>query len=200
MAIEKARVENMPKENIDRAIKRGTGELSGATIGEVLYEAIGPQNIGILIEAATDNKNRTTSQVKNILTKFGAKLVGSGAVSYQFNRMGKILINLAGKDRDEIELIAIDAGAQDFDDHNGDLAVYTKPDQLKMVREHLESKGLPVKEALQSFEPQTTIEISEKSESARIIELMAALENLEDVTNIYANFDIKEDLIENTGN
>jgi YebC/PmpR family DNA-binding regulatory protein len=200
MAIEKAHQASMPKENIDRAIKRGTGELGGAKIEEVLYEAIGPQNIGILIEAATDNKNRTTSEVKNTLAKFGGKLVGSGAVSYQFNKMGKILIDSSAKDRDEIELLAIDAGAQDFDDHNEDLAVYTKPNELKIVKEHLESQGLTVKEAVQSFEPQATVGISDKSVSDKIIELMDALETLEDITNIYSNFDIKEDLIEDTGN
>ncbi len=200
MAVEKARAENMPKENIERAIKRGTGEISDTAIEEVLYEAIGPQNIGILIEAATDNKNRTTSEIKNTLTKFGAKLAGSGAVSYQFNKMGKILIDMTGCDRDEIELLAIDAGAQDFDEHGTDLAIYTKANELKIVKESLESQGLAVKEAVLSWEPQVTIEITDQSEADKILSLLGALEDSEDVTNIYSNFDIKEDLIENTGN
>jgi len=200
MAIEKARAENMPKETIDRAVKRGTGEIGGAAIDEVLYEAIGPENIGILIEAATDNKNRTTSEVKNTLIKFGAKLAGSGAVSYQFVKSGKILVEMTGKDRDEVELLAIDAGAQDFDEHGKDLAIYTKPNELKIVKEALENQRMIVNEAVLSWEPQATIEISQQSVSQKIIELMDALESLEDVTNIYANFDIKEEHIENIGN
>lgn len=207
MAIEKARSENMPKENIERAIKRGTGEAGDAAIEEVLYEAIGPQNIGILIEAATDNKNRTTSEIKNTLTKFGGKLTGSGAVSYQFNKMGRVIIDMTGKDRDEVELVAIDAGAQDFDEHDRDLAIYTKPNELKIVKESLESQGLIVKEAVLSWEPQTVIEISEKEVADKIIELMDALENSESVTNIYSNFDlpageagIKEEHLEDIGN
>lgn len=200
MAVEKARTENMPKENIDRAIKRGTGELGGAAIEEVLYEAIGPQNIGILVEAATDNKNRTTAEIKNILTKFGGKLAGSGAVSYQFNKMGKIVIDPSGKDRDDIELTAIDAGAQDFDDQGADLAIYARSNELRIVKESLEKEGIIVKEAVLSWEPQTTIEISDQSMVNKIIELMNALENLEDVTNIYSNFDIKEASSESSGN
>ena len=200
MAIEKARSENMPKENIERAIKSGTGKFGGAAIEEVLYEAIGPQNIGIIIEAATDNKNRTTSEVKNILTKFGAKLAGNGAVSYQFNKMGKILIDMTGRDRDEVELLAIDAGAQDFDEHGKVLAVYTKANELKMVKETLENQNIVIKEAILSWEPQNTLEISDKNEAHRILNLMQSLEEYEDITNIYSNFDIKEEHLENTGN
>ena len=189
MAVEKAKAENMPKDTIDRAIKRGTGEIGGAEVSEVLYEVIGPENIGILIEAATDNKNRTASEIKNTLNKFNAKLAGSGAVSYQFVKMGKIIIDIAGKNHEEIELAIIDAGAEDFEEHGDDLAVYTKGNELRIVKEALENQGLIVKEAVQSWEPQNMIEIGEK-ESGKILDLMHAIEGLEDITNIYSNFDI----------
>lgn len=123
MAIEKARAASMPKENIDRAVKRGTGELGGTKIEEILYEAIGPNSIGILIEAATDNRNRTNSTIKNIISSFGGKLAGSGAVTYQFERMGRLSIDLQGKDREKLELQVIDVGAIDFDEQGDILAV-----------------------------------------------------------------------------
>lgn len=200
MAIEKAKTGSMPKENIDRAIKRGTGEISGAVVEETLYEVIGPAGVGIIIEAATDNKNRTTPEVKNVLQKFGGKLASTGAVAYHFNKMGKILVDLVDKNRDEIELIAIDAGAEDFDEHGVDLAVYTKPNELKSVKENLESNGFITKEASLSWEPKDSIEIEDKETAQKIINLMQALEEMDDVTGVYSNFNIKEDLIENIRN
>lgn len=195
MAVDKARAANMPKENIDRAIKRGTGEIAGAAIEEVLYEIIGPSGIGIIIEAATDNKNRTTPEIKNVLQKFGAKMASTGAVTYQFNKMGKIIIDLTGKDREEAELAIIDLGVEDFDDHGEDLAVYTKPNELELVKKGLEEQGLIIKEAGLSWEPKSTIKIENKEESQKILNILETLEELDEVTNVYANFDIDEDLI-----
>lgn len=196
MAIDKARGANMPKENIDRAIKRGTGEIAGAAVEEVLYEAIGPVGIGIMIEAATDNKNRTTPEVRNVLSKFGAKMASAGAAAYQFDKMGKILVDLTGKNREEIELAAIDSGAEDFDEHGDDLAVYTKPNILEQTKKALEEQGLTVKEASLSWEPKNIVQIADRQESQKIINLMEALENLDEITGVYANFEIEEGLIE----
>lgn len=195
MAIEKAKAENMPKENIDRAIKRGTGEIGGGNIEEALYEIIAPENIGIICLAATDNKNRTTSEIKNAAAKFGAKLASSGAVTYQFAKMGKILIDPSEKDKDEIELLSIDAGAQDFADEGDLVAIYTLPNELEMVKKNLESQDLTIQEAVLTWEPKTTVEISDSSFAQKILDLMTALEDLDDVTSVYANFDIKEELI-----
>ena len=191
MAIEKAKEGNMPKSNIDRAIKRGTGEIAGGKIDEALYEAIGPYGIGIIIEATTDNKNRTTSEIKNVLGKYSAKLASSGAVVYHFDHKGKIIIDLKDKDREEIELLAIDIGADDIDDHGEDLAIYTKANELEMVKKNLENQGLSIKEALLSYEPKDMIEVIEPQDIEKILKLMTAIEELDDVTNVYANFDLK---------
>lgn len=200
MAIEKAKSENMPKENIDRAIKRGTGEIGGGSIDEALYEIIAPGNIGIIIEAATDNKNRTTSEIKNTAGKFGGKLASSGAVTYQFSKMGKLIIDSGNSDKDEIELLAIDAGVQDFADEGDILAIYTLPNELELVKKNLEENNIDIQEATLTWEPKQSIDITEKDQAQKILNLMENLENLEDVTAIHANFSIEEELLdENTG-
>jgi len=196
MAMEKARVGLMPKENIERAIKRGTGELAGTIIEEVMYEAIGSEGTGILIEATTDNKNRTTPEIKNILTKFGAKFGSSGAVSYHFNKLGKIVLDLAGKDSEEAELAAIDAGSEDFAEHGDDLAVFTKPNELDQVRKALEKQGQIIKEVSLSWEPKDIINIENKEHADKLMNLVEALEDLDDVTGVFVNFDIHEKLID----
>jgi len=195
MAIEKAKSENMPKENIERAVKRGTGEIGGTIIEEALYEAIAVGGVGILIEAATDNKNRSTAEIKNILNKAGAKMASSGAVAYQFSRVGKILIGLDGKDKEEIELMVIDAGAEDFAEEDDSLAVFTKPQELESMKKALESQGLVIKETNLSWEPKDLIKIDNKESVEKIISLVENLEQLDDVTNVYANFDIPEEMI-----
>ena len=192
MAIEKARAGLMPKDNIDRAIKRGTGEIGGAMVEEVMYEAIGPAGTGILIEAATDNKNRTAPEIKNTLTKFNAKFASSGAVSYQFTKLGKIVVDLTGREREEVELAAIDAGSEDFEEHGDDLAIYTKPNELDQVRKSLEAQGFVFREIGLSWEPKDVIKIEDKETAEKLINLMQALDDLDDVTNVYGNFEIEE--------
>lgn len=190
MAIEKAKTGSMPKENIDRAIKRGTGELAGAKVEEILYEGFGPRNVGILIETATDNRNRTNSEVKNVLTSFGGKLAGSGAVTYQFKRMGKFLIDISGKVQEELELQIIDAGAEDFEEQADVLAVFTKPDQLEIVKRALEEQGLQIKEPMLTWEPKSNILIEDEADEEKMIKIMEALDALDDVTAIHANFEL----------
>ncbi len=185
---------------LKRAIKRGTGQLNDIKIEEVLYEAIGPQNIGIIIELVTDNKNRTSSEIKTILTKFGGKLVGSGAVSHQFEKKGRIVIDLSDKEQEEVELLAIDAGAQDFDEKEDKLVIFTKLNELQKIKEILEDKGLDIREAVLSWEPKTIIEITDKEESEKIIILNNELEDLDDVINIYSNFNLKGGQNANIGN
>jgi len=196
MAIEKARAGLMPKENIERAIKRGTGEVGGVAVEEALYEAIGPDGTGILIEAATDNKNRTMPEIKAILTKSGAKFASTGAVAYQFNKMGKIIVGLGNKDREEAELAAIDAGSEDFAEMGETLAVYTKPNELDKVRKSLEAQGFEIKEISLSWESKDVIKIEHKETAEKLMNLMQMLEDLDDITGVYANFDISEDLID----
>jgi YebC/PmpR family DNA-binding regulatory protein len=195
MAIERARTANMPKENIERAIERGTGKAGGTQIEEVLYEALGPAGISIIIEAATDNKNRTASEVKNTLAKFGGKLTGAGAASYLFSRMGKLLVDLTGKNSEEVEMVILNSGAEDFEEQDGAIAVYTAPNELEKVKKNLENSGIISKEALLSWEPKNTIAISDKATAQKIIELMDALDLLDEVSMVYSNFDVAENLI-----
>lgn len=190
MAVEKAKVANMPKDTIDRAIKRGTGEIAGAAIEETLYEIIATGNIGIIVEAATDNKNRTTAGLKNVLTKFGAKLGSHGSVTYQFNQMGKLLVEVGAKDKEELELALIDAGAEDFMEHDQNIAVYTKPHDLELTKKALEAQGIIILEASLSWEPQNIIKIENNEKADKIISLTETLESLEDVTAVYVNFDL----------
>lgn len=195
MAIERARSANMPKENIERAIKRGTGEAGGTQIEEVQYEAIGPGGISIIIEAATDNKNRTAGSIKNVLTKFGGKLTGAGAATYLFARMGKLIVETQGVDKEEIEMAVLESGAEDFEEVADEIAVYTLPRELEQVKKALESSGVKSREAVLSWEPKTTVKISDRGASQKILELMDALDDLEDVSAVYSNFDISEELI-----
>jgi len=190
MAIEKARAANMPKENIDRAILRGSGKAGGAQIEEVLYEAIGPGGIAIIIETATDNRNRTAASVKNVLQKFAGKLTGSGAATYQFTRMGKLLIDLEGSDKEKIELAIIDSGAEDFEEQDDVLAVYTLPAELERIKKSLESQGLTINEAVLSWEPKAIVTVADSTLSPKIIDMMENLEELDDVVAVYSNFDL----------
>lgn len=193
MAIDKAKAASMPKDNIERAIKRGTGEIAGAIIEETLYEAIGPANTGILIEATTDNKNRTTPEVKTALTKFGGKFASTGAVSYQFTKLGKILVDSTGTNKEDLELAAIDAGSEDFSEEGDDLAIFTKPTELDQVRKTLETNGIIIKEVSFSWEPKDVIKIDDKIMAEKLLTLMHALDEVEDVVNVYANFVINDD-------
>lgn len=195
MAVEKAHTASMPKENIERAVKRGTGEIEGAKVEEILYEGIGPSGVGILIEAATDNRNRTNSEVKNALSSGSGKLTGSGAVAYQFERMGKFFIDLEGNDIEKLELNLIDTGVSDFEEQDGILSVYTKPNELEKVKKELEIQGIKIKNPFLTWEPKNMINISDKSDAEKILKLMEVLENLDDVTAIYSNFDIPREFL-----
>jgi len=189
MAVEKARQANMPKDTIDRAIKRGTGEIQGAAIEEAMYEVIAPGNIGILVEAATDNKNRITSELKNVLSKAGAKLASSGAVSYQFNKAGKLLVEVGEKDKEELELMLIDAGVEDFVEEDQEIAAFSKPNELESTKKNLEAQNLIIKEANLIYEPLNSIKL-EPVQAEKIVKLLENLENLDDVIAVYTNLDL----------
>lgn len=192
-AVEKAKAANMPKENIERAIKRGTGELAGAILEEVLYEVIASHGVGLIIEAITDNKNRTTPEIKTVLTKHNAKLASTGAVTYQFDKMGKLLVEIAGKDMEELELAVIDAGVEDFEEQDEFLAVFTKPQELEQVKKALEASGLVIKESMLTWEPKDMVVVEDKEQASKIMNLIEILEDMDDVTVVHTNFDVKED-------
>lgn len=185
MAIDKAREFNMPKENIDRAIKRGTGELKGAEIVEVIYEGMGPGNIMLLVKATTDNRNRTVSEVKTILTKAGGKMGESGSSMWNFEQVGSIMIENI-EDVEIVELAAIDAGARDTKKEENSLIVFTDPKDLMSIKDQLEKNGFPITEASLTYIPKTTVKIDENTR-LDYEKLLEQLDDQDDVDEIYDN-------------
>lgn len=194
LAMEKARQANMPKENIERAIERGAGKAGGG-MEEVVYEGYGPGGVAIIVEAATDNKLRTTAEVRNIFEKGGGNLGSKGAVSYLFESVGMITIAKDSKTTDEIMLLAIDAGAQDVEEAGGVVEVYTKPEELNSVKEKLTAAGLKVESIELTQKPRTIVAVSDPQTAQKVLSFMEKLENLDDVQKVYANFDIPDELL-----
>ena len=188
MAIEKAKAANMPSNNIERAIAR-VADKSAAQLQEVMYEGYGPGGVAVLVECATDNINRTYPEVKNAFNKHGGSIAEKGAVAFQFSRKGVIRVKGAG---DDLVLAALDAGADDVQEENQESVIYTDPKDLAKVRDSLKSAGVEVIEAELSYEPNNTIEVSDEATIGKVERLMDALDELDDVTNTYTNFDIKE--------
>jgi YebC/PmpR family DNA-binding regulatory protein len=193
LAMEKARSVNMPQDNIKRAIERAAGSGEGDQIEEIVYEGYGPGGVAFLVEAATDNRNRTAADVRSIFTKAGGQLAGSGAVAWQFEPRGLIEIAATGRDPDEVALTAIDAGAEDVEESGDRIEIYTSPGDLERVRRSLDSAGLPVESAESAMVAKTTVELdgSRARQNLRLVEL---LEDLDDVQRVTANFDIPEDV------
>lgn len=186
MAMKKAQEFNMPKDNIEKAIKKGTGELSGAEILEIIYEAKGPGNIMMLIKTSTDNKNRTVSEIKSILTKAGGKFGEAGSVAWNFDQVGVILIDLTGKDADEIEMLAIEAGANDTKIGGTSLFIYTNPQYLQKVQNNLDEKNIEISESNLTFLPKSTVVIDSATQES-YDKLLEALDDQEDVEEIFDN-------------
>ena len=186
MAVDRAREMNMPKENIERAIKRGTGEIKGALIEEVLYEAVGPGELMLLISCTTDNKNRTVSEVKTILTKNNSKLGEKGSAMWNFEQVGNISIDTEGKDADELEMLAIEAGAKDTILEEGALNIITDQKDFARVRENIAKEELKILDSGLIYLPKTTITTDEKTREA-CENLMELLDDHDDVSEIYSN-------------
>jgi YebC/PmpR family DNA-binding regulatory protein len=192
LAIDKAKTANMPMANIQRSVDRGGGKLGGAQIQEVMYEGYGPGGVAILVEAATDNINRTYPDVRLAFSKHGGNLAEKGAVAFQFERKGMIRVKGAG---DDVMLAAIDAGAEDIREEDGESVIYTDPKDLAKVRDKLKNVGLKILEAELIYEPKNTVEVTDKNTAGKIIRLMDALDALDEVTNTHVNFDIPEELL-----
>lgn len=186
LAIDKAREFNMPKDNIERAIKRGTGELKGAEFQELLYEAMGPGGIMMLIKVTTDNKNRSVSEIKAILNKLGGKMGEAGSAMWNFEQVGSILVDPNGKDLEELEITAIDCGAKDILSNDDSFTVFTDIKDLQKVQENLEKAGLKVLEAGLVYLPKNTASIDE---NARIDyeRLLETLDDQDDTEELYDN-------------
>lgn len=186
MAVDRAREMNMPKENIERAIKRGTGEIKGAMIEEILYEAVGPGELMLLISCTTDNKNRTVSEVKALLTKNNSKLGEKGSAMWNFEQVGSISVDLEGKNVDELEMIAIEAGAKDTIREDGALNIITHQKDFAKVRESIVQASLKILDSGLIYLPKNTITVDEKTRES-YESLMDLLDDHDDVSEIYSN-------------
>ena len=187
LAIDKARAANMPMANIQRSIDKGSGKSGEAQLQEMLYEGYGPGGVAILVEAATDNINRTYPDIRLAFTKHGGSLAEKGAVAFQFDRKG--IIRVKGSN-DDILMQSLDAGAEDAQEEDGETVIYTEPHDFAKVRDSLQKSGLEIDEAELTYVPKTTVTISDKETAGKIIRLMEALEDLDDVTNTHVNFEI----------
>jgi YebC/PmpR family DNA-binding regulatory protein len=196
-AIEKARSYSMPKDNIERAIAKGAGEgADGSSFETVVYEGYGPEGVAVLVEALTDNRNRTASDVRHLFTKHGGNLGATGAVAWQFERRGVILLAADGVDEDELVLAAAEAGADDVEQDGSTFQVSAAPEELAFVRASLEAAGYAVESAELSMVPKTTVAIGDESVAKKVVRLVEGLEDNDDVQDVYANFDIPEAILE----
>ncbi len=196
LAVDKAKAANMPTANIQRSIDRGSGKLGGEQIQEVVYEGYGPGGVAILIEAATDNINRTYPEVRLAFSKHGGNMAEKGAVAFQFARKGMIRVKGAG---DEVVLAALDAGAEDVQEEGEESVVYTDPKELAQVRDNLKAAGVEISEAELTYVPANTVKVDDEATAGKIMRLMDALDAVDDVTNTHVNFDITEEILARLG-
>ena len=196
-AIEKARSYSMPKENIERAIARGAGaDGASQAFEQVLYEGYGPSGVAVIVEALTDNRNRTASEVRHVFAKNDGNLGGSGAVTWLFERRGVVLVPADEVDEDDLVLAAAEGGADDVGREGSSFRVTSAPEDLAAVREAIERAGIPIESAELTMVPKTTVEIADEAAAKKILRLMDALEENDDVQDVYANFDIPEGVLE----
>jgi len=194
LAIEKARAVNMPADNIKRTIDKATGGGDADQFEEIVYEGYGPGGVAVLVEAATDNRNRTAAEVRSIFTKAGGQLAGSGAVAWQFEPRGLIAVAPDGKDADEVALAAIDAGAEDVDTDDPEaIEIFTSPADLERIRAALEAAGVSIDSAESTMIAKQTVEL-DSTKARQALRLVEQLEDLDDVQRVTANFDIPEDV------
>ncbi|PMP62020.1 MAG: YebC/PmpR family DNA-binding transcriptional regulator [Sulfurihydrogenibium sp.] len=197
IAIEKAREVNMPSENIEKAIKRGTGELEGVNYEEVRYEGYGPEGVAIIVEATTDNRNRTTAEVRHIFSKYGGNLGSSGCVSFLFEDRGIINVEKSKYSEEEILEKALEAGAEDVITEDEDYyEIRTSVQDFYKVKENLEKMGVEIVKAELTKIPTTTVKITNEETATKLMKLLDALEENDDVQKVYANFDIPEEILE----
>jgi YebC/PmpR family DNA-binding regulatory protein len=195
LAVDRARAVNMPHANIDRAIERATGGADGAQIESVVYEGYGPGGVSVLVEAATDNRNRTASEVRATFARSGGKLGESGSVQWIFEQKGVIEIDAAGRSTDDVQLVAIDAGAEDVEVDGSLIVVYTTPPAFERVKKAIEVAGIPIASAEISMRPSNTVRL-EGEKAQQVLRLVEGLEELDDVQKVHANFDIPVEVLQ----
>ena len=195
LAIQKARDNNMPLDNIERAVKRGSGEIEGAVLVEMFLEGYGPSGVAILVQALSDNRNRTLQEVRNAFSHHGGSLGESGCVAWIFDRRGVITVETVGLDPDELGLQAIDAGAEDVKIENGYVEIYTKPEELEAVRTALEEKKVAIASAELSMVPKTTVELDEKA-ALQALKMLNKLEEVDEVQQVSSNAYFSDEILE----
>ena len=198
-AIAKAKSANMPADNIKRAIKKGTGELPGVNYEEASYEGYGPAGVAIMMEILTDNKKRTVAEIRHLMTKYGGNLGENGSVSWMFDKKGQIVVEKGDVDEDSMFEIVVECGAEDFEAEGDEFIVVTEPANLMDVRDNLEAKNVVIKYSEIELIPKNLQKVEEKDVES-VINLMEALEDNEDIKNVYANFDIDEELLTSISN
>ncbi len=198
LAVQKAREENIPNDNINRAIKKALGDTEGINLEEINYEGYGPSGVAVMLDIVTDNRNRTAGEIRYILSRTGGNLGETGCVSWMFSRQGYISIEKSetSMEEDEIMLLALEVGAEDFRVEEDSYEVITVPENMEKVKESLINQGIKIKFSELTMVPQSVVEITDQEEAARIISLMETLEDHDDVQNVYANFEIPEELMD----
>lgn len=194
-AIDSAKAANMPTANVEKAIKRGTGELPGVNYEEHSYEGYGPAGVAIMVETLTDNKNRTTSEIRHILTKHGGHLGEVGCVSWMFNQQGSIIVDKDKADEDDVMAAALEAGAEDVVSESDYFEVVTAPKDFDKVKKAFDEKGIAYSSAELTRNPQTTVKVEGK-QAAQILRIMDALEDHDDIQKVFANFDVPDEVME----
>ncbi|MBV9471195.1 MAG: YebC/PmpR family DNA-binding transcriptional regulator [Abitibacteriaceae bacterium] len=195
LAIEKAKENSMPADNIKRAIQKGTGELASENYEEITYEGYGPSGVAVLVEVATDNRNRTVADIRHLFSKYGGNLGENGSVAWQFARKGVIEVPADGADEDTVMEAALEAGAEDFSRSGDTYEITTPAEELNKVQEALTSHNIRVSSAESEMVPQTTVQL-EGDAARRMLKLMDALEDHDDVQHVAANFDIAENILQ----
>ncbi len=194
-AIEKAKAESMPKDNIERAIQRGAGGAEGVNYESIVYEGYGPAGVAIIVEVLTDNKNRSAAEVRNIFSKHGGQLAQPGAVAWGFERRGSILVDATKYEEDDVMAAAIDAGAEDVIQDGEQFQVLTEPSDFGAVRDAITAAGIAIDNAELTMIPKNTVKL-EENDARKTMKIMDALEDSDDVQEVYSNFDIPEDVLE----
>ncbi len=195
-AIDAAKAANMPKNNIERAIKKGTGELEGVAYEEVTYEGYGPGGVAVLVEAITDNRQRTVAEVRHIFSKRGGNLGEPGSVAWIFEKKGLIVVEKNKVDEDTLMDAALEAEAEDIKDEGNEWEIETSPEELPKVKKALEDAGIEILSAKVTMVPSNIVKVEEEKKAQQLIALMNALEENDDVQNVYANFDIPDNILE----
>lgn len=197
-AIQAAKAENMPKDNIDRAIKKGTGELEGTTYEQLNYEGYGPGGVAILVDCLTDNKNRTVADIKYLFDRHGGNLGEPGCVSWIFEKKGLFVFDKAKVEEEKLLEVALDAGAEDIVQSGDQFEAYSKPSEFEKIKKAFDQAGLPYSLAQVDMIPQNTVRLEGKK-AEQMLNLMEALEDNDDISHVYANFDIPDEVIEARG-